>query len=156
MVHMVQRQDGGHELLLEHHVARHCRPRDFGATGLLLDSAFQLRPGEEYLSTNWLEFFHDSDRQSQIAGVQQTLAVKGFRVRSTASFAVLNVGASIASCRDTLSVIIQFVALGEAHDPSHTGIYGYTTQDPTVAALLATLVVPNEIYPATASPAQGA
>ena len=54
---MVQRQAGRHEFPPEHHIARHCRPRDFGATGLLLDSAFELRPGEEYLSTNWLEFF---------------------------------------------------------------------------------------------------
>lgn len=151
---MVQRQAGRHELPTEQHVARHCRPRDFGTTGLLLDSAFELRPGEEYLSTNWLEYFHDSDRQSQIAGVQQALVDKGFRVRRTASFAVLNVATSIASCRDILSVAIQFVVLGEAHDPSHTGIYGYTAQDSAVAALLATLVVPNEVYPTTVSPAQ--
>jgi len=121
---------------------------------LLLDSAFELRPGEQYLSTNWLEFFHHSDRQSQIAGVQQALVDKGFRVRRTASFAVLNVGTSVASCRDTLSVTIQFVALGEAHDPSHTGVYGYTAQDATVAALLATLVVPDEVYPTAVLPAQ--
>ena len=145
---MVQRQAGRHELPLEHHIARHCRPRDFGATGLLLDSAFELRPGEEYLSTNWLEYFHDSYRLLQIVGVRQALIDKGFRVRPTASFAVINVGVAIAACVNDLNWDIQIWALGEAHDPSHTGIYGYSAEDTDVAALLAASVAPNEVYSA--------
>lgn len=145
---MVQRQAGRHELPPEHHIACHCRPRDFGATGLLLDSAFELRPGEEYLSTNWLEFFHDSHRLLQILGVRQALVDKGFRVRPNASFAVLNVGAAVALCRNTLDLDIQFIALGEPHDPSHTGIFGYAEQNAVVAALLAGLVNPREVYAA--------
>ena len=145
---MVQRQPGRHELLPAHHVARHCRTRDIGATGLLLDSAFELRPGEAYLSTNWLEYFHDHDRRTQIAGVRQALTDKGFQVRRAARFAVLNVGAAVAACSDKLNLAIQFVALGESHDPSHTGIYGYTTSHDLAAATLAESVSPNEIYPA--------
>ena len=151
---MVQRQAGRHELPPEHHVARHCRPRDFSAKGLLLDSAFELRPGEEYLSTNWLEYFHDAHRLIQIVGVRQALVDKGFRVRPTASFAILNVGAAVARCSNTLNLDIQFIALGESHDPSHTGIFGYTAQSAVVAALLAASVDPSEVYPATVSAAQ--
>ena len=111
--------------------------------------AFEVRPGEEYLSTNWLEYFHDSHRLLQIVGVRQALVDKGFRVRPNASVAVLNVGAALALCRNTLDLDIQFIVLGEPHDPSHTGIFGYAEQNAVVAAFLAGLVSSREIYPAT-------
>ncbi len=148
MVQMVQENSGRRELEPTHHVARHCRRRDIRGDGRVSPAAFALRAGEEYLSTNWLEHFHDTDRPSQIAGVQRALTDKGFRVRRSASFAVLNAGVSIAMCQDNLNLEIQFVALGEAHDPSHTGIYGYTAHNAAVATLLATLVNPDEVYPA--------
>ena len=145
---MVQGQTGRRQLSDSHHVARHCRPRDVGATREPIDTAFRLRPGEECRSTNWMEYFHDSDRQVQIVAVRRALTDKGFQVRRSASFAVLNVGAAVAVCSNRQNVEIQFVALGEPHDPSHAGIYGYTEHNVAVAALLATLVAPNEIYPA--------
>ncbi len=146
---MVQGQSGRHELPPAHHVARYCRPRDIAADGIIEEGAFLLRSAEEYLSTNWLEYFHDSDRQSQISGAQHALADKGFRVRPTASFAVLNVGIATAACRNNLGLDIRFIVLGESHDPSHAGIYGYTTRNAAAAALLAMSVDSNEIYPAT-------
>lgn len=152
---MVQGQLGRHELAPAHHVARHCRRRDVRDDGTVTPAAFEIRPGEEYLSANWLEYFHEADRPSQIAGVRQALTDKGFRVSRNAYFAVLNAGASVTMCRVTLNLEIQFIALGELHDPSHTGIFGYTMQDnDSIAALLAQLVNPDEVYPAAASPAQ--
>ena len=145
---MVQGEPNHGALGPEQHVARYCRPRSIRADGTLAPAAFRLRPGEEYLSTNWLEYFHDSHRLLQIVGVRQALVDKGFRVRPNASFAVLNVGAAVARCRSTLKFDIQFIALGEPHDPSHTGIFGYTAQNAAVAALLAELVSPGEVYPA--------
>ena len=118
--------------------------------GIPRENAFRLRPGEEYLSTNWLEYFHESHRQTQIAGVRQALADKNFRVSGTASFAVLNVAAAVNSCKAGLNLDIEVIALGEPHDPSHTGIFGYTEYNTDVAALLAQSVSPNEIYPAPA------
>ena len=137
-------------LLGHHHVARHCRARDM-VNGVPQENAFRLRPGEEYLSTNWLEYFHDTARQSQISGVRQALAGKGFRVRRNAAFAVLNVGGAIAACKSDLNLDIHIIALGESHDPSHAGIFGYTEDDTDVAALLARQVSLGEVYPATAS-----
>ena len=130
-----------------HHVTRYCRGRDLRPDGRPLRDAFLLRPGEPYLSTNWLEYFHDSDRQSQIAGVRQALADKNFRVSRTGAFAVLNVGAAVSACKAGLNRQIEIIALGEAHDPSHTGIFGYTEYDPDIATRLATSVNINEIYP---------
>ena len=146
---MVQGQPGRHELGASHHVARYCRGRDIRNNGTVTPAAFEVRPGEEYLSTNWLEYFHDSDRPLQIVGVRQALADKGFRVSRNAAFAVLNVGTAAGQCRDELNAAIQFVALGESHDPSHTGIFGYTTQNnDAIAALLAQLLNLGEVYPA--------
>ena len=143
---MVQGGPGRRELPPSQHVARYCRPRAVREDGTLAPSAFRLRHGEEYLSTNWLEYFHDSDRASQIAGVRQAFADKGFRVRRNATFAVLNVGTTAERCRDELNVVIQFVVLGEPHDPSHTGIFGYAPGDYITAAALAYSV--SEEYPA--------
>ena len=139
---------GRRDLPDSHHVARYCRRRDIGSDGVPLETAFYLRTAEEYLSTNWLEYFHDTDRRLQIDGVAQVLLDKGFGVRRTASFAVLNVGAAISACREYLNLDIQFVTLGESHDPSHAGIYGHADRHNAVAAMLAALVSPDEVYPA--------
>ena len=110
--------------------------------------AFEVRPGEEYLSTNWLECFHDSHGLLQIVGVRQALIDTGFRVRPTASFAVLNVGAAVTACENVFTLDIQILTLGESHDPSHTGIFGYSAEDTDVAALLAASVTPDEVHSA--------
>ena len=107
-----------------------------------------MRPGEEYLSTNWLEHFHPADRATQLAAVRQALLDKGRSVRRTAFFLVLNVGAAADQCRQELSQEIRFVNLGEPHDPSHTGIYGMLGNEAKAAQLLAQSVNPAEIYPA--------
>ena len=117
-------------------------------TGELIDTAFRLRPGEAYLSTNWLEHFHATDRPAQLDGVRQALAGKGFRMSRAARFAVLNVGAAVDLSRDLLDAPLRFIALGEPHDPSHTGIYGYTAHHTAVAAALAGAVAPDGLYPA--------
>ena len=134
-----------------HHVARYCRVRDM-VNGVPQENAFRLRPGEEYLSTNWLEHFHEFERPAQIAGVLQALSDKGFRASRTASFAVLNVGATVNACKSSLNLDIQIVALGESHDPSHTGIFGYTAEDTDTAAALAGQV--RQVHPAASSPAR--
>ena len=136
------------ELEPRHHVARYCRSRLIGTDGLPIPEAFTLREGEEYLSTNWLEYFHPTDRLRQTASVRQALLDKGRTVRRTAFFLVLNAGTAIDHCSEELNREIQFVNLGEVHDPSHTGIYGYTSRDTRTAALLAESVNPSEVYPA--------
>ena len=143
---MVQGRSTGIELAYSHHVARYCRRRRLRSDGRPLRDAFLLRFGEEYLSTNWMEYFRDSERLAQIAGVLQSLVDKGFRASRTASFAVLNVGAAITTCKNDSDLDIQIIALGETHDPSHAGIFGYTEHNTDAAATLARQV--REVYPA--------
>ena len=147
---MVQRQPGRRKLPSSHHVARYCRRRDVRSDGTVSPAAFALRPGEEYLSIIWWEYFYDSHRQTQIAGVRQALADKNFRVSRTASFAVLNVGAAVNACQTGLNLDVAITTLAQAHDPSHAGIFGYTEYDTDTAAQLAASVNLNEIHPAAA------
>ena len=118
--------------------------------GQLIETAFTPRPGEAYLSANWLEHFHDSDRAAQIAGVRRALTAKGFQLRRAARFAVLNVGDAVATCRAGCpDANIRIVLLGETRDPSHAGIYGVAPpNNVAVAALLAAAVAPDDVYPA--------
>ena len=117
--------------------------------GEVIETAFMLRPGEEYLSANWLEYFHQSDRTVQIAGVRRALVGKGFQLRRNARLAILNTGVAVAAGHSGLGITLRFVALGETTDPSHCGIYGVTPQNnAAVAALLAALIPPGQMYPA--------
>ena len=145
-------QDTQRELLPSDNVARYCSPRHLGGDGLPLEAAFHLRDSENYVSTNWLEHFHPTDRPFQLDCLRQSLIAKGFTVRQSGRFAVLNVGAVIAVCKDKLKLDIRFVTLGEPDDPSHTGIYGMETltanDKASAAAALAQSVSPAEVYPA--------
>lgn len=145
---MVQGRSTGVELAYTHHVARYCRRRHLRSDGRPLRDAFLLRFGEEYLSTNWMDYFHNTDRQFQIAGVRKALTDKGFQVSRGTAFAVLNVGAATAARKNELDLNIQIIALGEAHDPSHVGIFGYTEHNADAASTLARQV--REVYPAGA------
>ena len=140
--------DGSRNLSPSHHVARYCRPRDI-ANGMPRENAFMLRNNEAYLSTNWLEYFHESNRNIQISGVHQALTGKQFRVARSGEFAILNVGAATAACQEERDLEIRFVRLGESRDPSHTGIYGYAVGDTDTARTLAKSVL--EVHPAAAN-----
>ena len=126
----------------EHHVARYCSPR-YITEGLPSYEAFLLRLNENFLSTNWLEYFHDSDRQIQVFRIRRALSDKGFRVSRNGMIAVLNVGYSIGRVQ---RVRLRFTLLGQAGDPSHVGVFGYFPIDADIALLLSESV--RELYPA--------
>ena len=126
-----------------HNVTRYCSPRNI-VNGRPIPESFDLRVGEDFLSTNWLEYFHASDRQLQMSGVRRTLASKGFRVNRNGGFAVLNVGVATQAVREAT---LRFILLGQASDPSHTGIFGIPVGDSDIAVALAKSVC--ELYPAT-------
>ena len=137
------------ELPPNDNVARYCRKRDTDENGIPMDGAFLLREDKHecYLSTNWLEYFHPSDRTVQIHSVIQSLRAKGRTVANSASFAVLNVRAVIAACKSRLNLDLRFVTTDDPCDPSHTGIYGYVEHNARTAAELAKLVDSDEVYP---------
>ena len=142
---MVVSQSDQHELSRGDNVGRHRRPRDFD-DGILSSNAFLLRDGESYLSTNWLEHFHPSDRAIQVPAVCKSLTDKGRTVKFEDLLIVLNVGTATKRCKAKLGVGLSFVTLGELDDPSHTGIYGISANVAKVASELAASVKPDEIY----------
>ena len=129
------------ELLPEHNLARYCRPRTVSGA-ILSPDAFLPRVGEQFLSTNWLEYFHKSDRRVQISGVHAVLARKNFDIRVNGRFAVLNVG---EASRQVQPVPLKFALLGQDNDPSHAGIFGYTSGDIDIASDLVESV--HELHP---------
>jgi hypothetical protein len=76
-------------------------------------------------------------------GVRQTLSDKGFQVSANGRFAVLNVG---HSSKLAVNVQLSFRVLGQASDPSHTGIFGYQAGDADTAIALSQSV--QELHPA--------
>ena len=139
---MASQQSEYVELLPRHNLARYCRPRTVSG-GILSPDAFLLRSGEEFLSTNWLEHFHDADRRIQMAGVRDSLSDKGFGLSSRGKFAVVNISLAIQQAQ---RVRLRFFLLGQSNDPSHAGIFGYAPTDFDVAGDLAESV--RELHPA--------
>ena len=95
-----------------HNVARYCRPKSLRPTdGLPSRDAFLLRPREEYLSTNWLEYFHESERDVQLGNVRNLLSVK-LAIASNGRLAVLNAGVAVALCQGKEQVDVRFFHSG--------------------------------------------
>lgn len=139
---MASQLNEGRNLSFEHNVARYCAPRNI-VNGRPIPDAFNLRPGEAFLSTNWLEYFHPLDRQLQIPSVRRALEGKGFRVNRNGGFAVLNVGNATQAVS---GASLSFVLLGQTSDPSHAGVFGISEDDADFAVALAKSV--RELHPA--------
>ena len=147
---MAHGQARNEDLLPSHNISRQCRGGDLDDDGIPLEGAFRLRDNEHYLSTNWLEYFSQPDRKSQIRSVVCSLRNKGRTVRSSTVLAVLNVGSVVSECKHQLGLDLRIATLGEPDDPSHTGIFGYVENNDEVALLLASLVDPAEVFRAGA------
>ena len=145
---MVVTPSNQHELSPHENVARHRRPRDIDENGILSSNAFLLRNAESYVSVNWLEYFHPSDRAIQLTAVRRSLIEKGRTVKSNDLLIVLNVGVATERCKAKLGLDLGFITLGEPDDPSHTGIYGIRGNIVNAASELAASVSPAEIYTA--------
>ena len=100
------------------HVLRYCSPRHVNE-GIIHGSAFRIRPGEEYLSVNWMEYFGKSASvEEQTDGIRTALIKKKFQLKSDGRFARLHVG--------TVKEVIQNAEVKRVpgpKDPSHAGIY---------------------------------
>jgi len=119
--------------------------------GRVTAAAFELKPGEEYLSVNWLEFFGDSNRASQIDKIRSVFVEKGYSLGAKARFTVLNVGEAREyvkkECPNNTS--ISFAHEPTEDDPSHCGILDTALNDEfIIAELLAELTDLESTFPA--------
>ena len=127
------------------HISRYCSAMHCTENGQVTGTAFQLRLIDEYLSVNWLEFFHIADRQEEIREVRKVLSLK---LGAKAKIAVLNVGETTSYVRTKSPDARNLSMLHEPEedDPSHSGIYGFQYDDRLIADLIAEIV--KETYPA--------
>lgn len=128
----------------EDHISRYCKFKSL-VNDQPSGASFMLRPDDEFLSVNWLEYFGLTDCREQMSQVRQNIRLN---LAPMAKFAVLNVGNVINYVRENgpdnrvLSVLHE----PEEDDPSHSGIHGYGFEDDWVADLIAEVV--QEIHPA--------
>jgi len=128
------------------HVSRYCKPSSVDANGLPLASAFRLRTSETSLSVNWLEALAAESTGAAVARVRALFLARGFGLRATGRFAVLNNGAAKAAVRERLSLSLRIEHDPLHDDPSHAAISGFPADDLAVAVELTMLVSQEDIY----------
>ena len=118
------------------HIARLCLPKHVDDEQIQA-TAFQLRPNEDILSVNWLEFLNCSSRESQIDEIRKTYMSK-LDVKPSAKIAVLNVGEVrkkvLTESSDDRNLEVLHDPL--RNDPSHSGIYNLKQDDELIAELI--------------------
>lgn len=130
------------------HITRLCNFAQLRADGWPASTAFLPRPGETFLSVNWLEKLSLSSRGEEVSEVLRVLRTKR-SVGTQAKLALLNVGRSRAAVQaGTLErLLLQYLHEPETQpdDPSHSGIYNVPLDSITVGELLARSV--ETLYP---------
>ncbi len=129
-----------------HHVARYCSPRQV-ENGVPRWLAFRPRPGDEYLSVNWLEFLEAGDLSTAV-GEMRVLFGGAFQLRTSGRFVVLNVGDVGAAVRDATGRPVHAEHRPTDQNPSHSGVVGYSAEDTAVAHAIAEIVMSEDVYPA--------
>lgn len=122
------------------HVTRLCTHQQQDATGWPKATAFLPRPGECFVSVNWLEHLQLGSRSDEIAEVLRVLRTKR-NVGKLAKLALLSVGPSrklvLEQTNPRLTIEYHHEPENQPDDPSHSGIYNIPEDDTTAAELLA-------------------
>jgi hypothetical protein len=100
-----------------------------------LPQAFALRPGEESLSVNWLEYF-GGDRITNIR--DSVLKFRGtYKVGKKSAFGIANVKKIGDTCSATAGVKVRVVYEPSRKNPAHSGIRRLPRDDLTLLDALA-------------------
>ena len=137
----------GDPLAVGDHVSRYCGPSHV-SEGKVLATAFRVRPGEDHLSTNWLEYFRkpSRSRRGQIAHVREAFRAKAYKVKHNGRFVVLDTGKAAVAVRTQAEKRVEFLYWPQDDDRSHCGIFGYSEQDLAVAAALRSVVSASDVF----------
>ena len=136
----------GDSLPPEHHVAHYCGPITMGQDGLPAVPAFKMKQGHDHLSVNWLEYFGSDDIAQGIAHVRQAFVQKGYGLKRNGRFAVLNVNVAQQKVKSGAGLDVKILHWPGFNDPSHSGIFDYTSDDLQVALDLKSLVTSADVY----------
>ena len=103
-------------------------------------SAFLLRPGKEFLSVNWMEYFGGITVDAQVEKVRKDMS-KSLKLSANGRFAKLHVG-GVKKCVENAEVKHR----PEPENPSHAGIYIPEKDRRDAAFALANLVAPGGVF----------
>jgi len=140
---MGQHVINGQDIPDSDHVLRYCSQLHIhDETGRILTSAFRFRPGEEYLSVNWAEYFgKDMEISQQITKIREGVS-KNLQLKPSGRFARINVGRAKKQIESA-----EIKHTPGKKNPSHSGIY--VTQENREATLeLANMIASNDIFSA--------
>ena len=127
-------------------MSRYCKPSAV-QNGLPLAAAFEMKPAEEHLSVNWLEYLKAPDLDTAVDRVRDAFRKKCYSVSRNGRFAVLQVGAlTRAALKAGAGLTVEH--LPEDDDESHSGVSGYTRDDLAVAVEIAVLVRREHVHDA--------
>jgi len=126
---------------------RYCPGSKISEDGRVSPTAFHLRPGESYLSVEWLEFLNQPTRTDEIRKVVKILSTK-LRVGASAQIAVTNVGGVCRHVVESLGIQIRFLNEPEPDDPAHSGIHDTDQDEMLIAELIVEKIV--EAHPVRA------
>lgn len=104
------------------HIARYCKPGTLNENKIPTGDSFRLRSNEPSLSVNWLEFLDANNRNNAIKKLRQCFAQKGFAVKVSGKFAVLNVDTIVTYVHNECGCLLEVIHEG-GKDPSHCGVY---------------------------------
>jgi hypothetical protein len=118
------------------HVNSQLMERDGDTVVGVLPQAFMLKPGEEYLSASWLEFFAGSRHERLVASVAAT--AKARTVKPSHGFAIGNVGVVKQACA-TFNQTIRVLHEPDGNpNPAYVAVRRYRSDDLQLLELLAT------------------
>jgi hypothetical protein len=111
------------------HITRLCGGSHVREDGTIAASAYKPRPGETYLSVNWLEFLAMPEQETALAEVRRTLASKR-TIGSTSRLAISHVGSMRAFVRQESAAHTDLAVHHEPEnsrgDPRMRRIAGFT------------------------------
>ena len=103
------------------HVARYCSATRL-SNGFPMPAAFELRDDEDFLSSNWIEYFGMMDLELGMNKVREEVC-KHHSTTENGRFAILNVGEAKKTISHKHGVELRIEDLEEKDYPSHTGIW---------------------------------
>ena len=133
----------GDLLPIEDHVSRYCSPTRVEDERPLA-SAFLIQPDRNYLSVNWLEYWHSGSIEEALARVRGETELE---VKPEGRFAVLLVGAIVGAINRVTGREAQVVHKPTTTVESHSGVFGYSPDEREVAAEIASTVGSNNVFP---------
>lgn len=123
------------------HILRYCRPSNI-VDGNISPGAFGIRPNEQSLSVNWMEFFgKETPTARQIENIQKAMSAN-LALKRNGRFAKINAG----SAREKINGLA-IKHLPTPKNRSHAGIFYPGGDNEETALELANMVKPENVFP---------